>query len=71
MNEEEVYVHTKEEQEEQNLIKQGYGRVKERLKRIRQDFSKAVTTSLVSCKLSTNLSRVGEWLGSQRDPVSI
>ena len=71
MNEEEVSVHNKGEQEEQNLIKQGYGQVKEKLKCIRQGFSKAVTTCLVSCKLSTNLSRVGEWLGSQRDPVSI
>ena len=71
MNEEEVSVYKKGEQEGQNLIKQGYGRVKEKLKCIRQDFSKAVTTCLVSSKRSTNLPRVGEWLGSQRDPVSI
>ena len=71
MNKEEVSVYKKGEQEEQNLIKQGYGRVKEKLKYIRQDFSKAVTTCLVSFKLSTNLSWVGEWLGSQHDPVSI
>ena len=71
MNREEVSVYKKGEQEEQNLIKQGYGWVKEKLKYIEQDFSKAVTTCLVSCKLSTNLYRVGEWLGSQRDPVSI
>ena len=71
MNKEEVSVYRKGEQEEQNLIKQGYGQVKEKLKYIRHDFSKVVTTILVSCKLSTNLSRVDEWLGSQRDPVSI
>ena len=71
MKKEYVSVYKKGEQEEQNLIKEGYGRVKEKLKNIRQDFSKAVTTCLVSCKLSTNLSWVGEWLGSQRDPGSI
>ena len=71
MNKEEVSVYRKGEQKEQNLIKQGYGRVKEKVKYIRQDVSKAVTTCLVLCKLSTNLSRVGEWLGSQRDTASI
>ena len=70
-NKEEVSVYKKGEQEEQNLIKQGYGWIKEKLKYIRQDFSKAVTTCLVSCKLSTNLSRVGVWFGSQRNPISI
>ena len=71
MNKEEVSVYRKGEQEQQNLIKQGYGWVKEKLKYITHDFSKAVTTCLVSCKLSTNLSRVGERLESQHDPVSI
>ena len=71
MNKEEVSVYRKGEQEEQNLIKQRYGRVKEKLKYKRHDFSKAVTTCLFSRKLSTNLSQVDEWLGSQRDPVSI
>ena len=40
MNKEEVSVYKKEEKEEQNLIKQGYGRIKEKLKYIRQDFKK-------------------------------
>ena len=56
INKEEVSVYNKGEQEEKSLFKQGYGQVKEKLKYIRQDFSKAVTTCLVSCKLSTNLS---------------
>ena len=51
MNKEEVSVYTKGEQEEQNLIKQGYGLVKEKLKYKGQDFSKAVRTCLVSCEL--------------------
>ena len=40
MNKEEVSVYSKGEQEKQNLIKQGYGWVKEKLKYVRHDFPK-------------------------------